>query len=80
MALIRHFDRKHMERNSIHDEISATYTVFERDGRRFIQIDSYGRDEREIPGKKSQTIQLDRDSAQELYKILKNEFHFSGST
>ncbi len=80
MALIRHFDRKHMERNSIHDEISATYTVFERDGRRFIQIDSYGRDEREIPGKKSQTIQLDRGSAQELYKILKNEFHFNGST
>jgi hypothetical protein len=80
MALIRLFDRKHMERNSIHDEISATYTVFERDGRRFIQIDSYGRDEREIPGKKSQTIQLDRDSAQQLYRILKKEFHFNGST
>lgn len=80
MALIRHFDRKHMERNSIHDEISASYTVFERDGRRFIQIDSYGRDEREIPGKKSQTIQLDRDGAQQLYRILQNEFHFNGTT
>jgi hypothetical protein len=80
MALIRHFDRKHMERNSIHDEISASYTVFERDGRRFIQIDSYGRDEREIPGKKSQTIQLDRDGAQQLYRILQNAFHFDGST
>jgi hypothetical protein len=76
MALIRDFDRKHMERNSIHDEISATYTIFERDGRRFIQIDSYGRDQREIPGKKSQTIQLDRHGAQQLYKILKYEFHF----
>jgi hypothetical protein len=79
MALIRHFDRKHMERNSIHDGISASYTVFERDGRRFIQIDSYGRDEREIPGKKSQTIQLDRDGAQQPYRILQNEFNFGAS-
>jgi hypothetical protein len=69
-----------MERNSIHDEISASYSVFERDGRRFIQIDSYGRDEREIPGKKSQTIQLDKDGAQQLYTILKSEFHFDRSS
>lgn len=36
MALIRSFTRKHMERNSLHDEIEATYTTFERDGRVFI--------------------------------------------
>ncbi len=49
-----------MERNSIHDKIDAKYAVFERDGRKFIQIDTFGRDSREIPGKKSQTIQLDK--------------------
>lgn len=76
MALIRNFERKHMDRNSVHDEISAS--VFERDGRRFIQIDSYGRDARQIPGKKSQTIQLDRDAAHALYKILEREFQFQG--
>jgi len=75
MALLRHFERKDMERNSIHDENRATYTVFERDGRMFIQIDTYGRDERQIPGKKSQTVQLDRTGAQALYTILKREFH-----
>ena len=53
MALIRQFERKHMDRNSIRDEIQATYTAFERDGRIFVQIDSYGRDDREMPGKKS---------------------------
>lgn len=53
MALIRTFERKHMDRNSIHDQIDASYTVFENDGRVFVQIDSYGRDERAIPGKKS---------------------------
>ena len=77
MALIRSFTRKHMERNSVHDEIEATYTTFERDGRVFIQIDSYGRDTREMPGKKSQTIQLDREGATALFNILKREFNLS---
>jgi hypothetical protein len=74
MALTKSFKRKHMERNALHDEMEATYTTFERDGRVFIQIDSYGRDTRKLPGKKSQTIQLDRVGATALYKILKNSF------
>jgi hypothetical protein len=77
MALIRAFEKKYMDRNSLHEEISATYTVFERDGRKLIQVDSYGREDREIPGKKSQTFQLDREGAEALYRILKTEFHFS---
>ena len=74
MALISHFERKHMERNSLHDEIEATYTVFEKDSRILLQIDSYGRESREKPGKKSQTIQLDRQGASELFAILRREF------
>jgi hypothetical protein len=76
MALIKSFEEKRMDRNSIHDAIEATYTTFERDGRRFMQIDSYGRALREIPGKKSQSIQLDEKSARELFKILEDFFHF----
>jgi hypothetical protein len=37
MALIRSFTRKNMERNSLHEEIDATYTIFERDGRIVLQ-------------------------------------------
>jgi hypothetical protein len=48
MALVKSFEEKRMDRNSIHDAIGATYTTFERDGRRFIQIDSYGRAVREV--------------------------------
>ena len=77
MALIRSFKRKSMERNSLHDEIEATYSVFERDGRVFIQIDSYGRDTREMPGKKSQTVQIDREGAVALIEILKSEFRLT---
>jgi hypothetical protein len=76
MALIRRFENKPMERNSIHEEIEASYTAFERDGRVFLQIDSYGTTDRMIPGKKSQTIQLDREGALALFKILRKEFHF----
>jgi hypothetical protein len=76
MALIKSFEHKSMDRNAIHDGIDATYTTFERDGRRFIQVDSYGRDQREMPGKKSQTFQLDEKSARELFDILRDYFHF----
>jgi hypothetical protein len=76
MALIRHFEPKAMDRNSIHDQIDATYTSFHRDGRSFVQIGSYGRREREIPWKKSQTIQLSEESARQLYEFLKTEFQF----
>lgn len=74
MALIRSFTRKDMERNSLHEEIDATYTTFERDGRVLLQIDSYGRTDRKLKGKKSQSIQLDRVGAEALYAVLKNEF------
>jgi hypothetical protein len=66
-----------MDRNSLHDEIEATYSVFERDGRVLLQIDSYGRETREVPGKKSQTIQLDREGATALFNILRREFNLN---
>ena len=75
MAMITKFTERPMERNSIHDEIEAQYAIFERDGRSFLQIDTYGRASREMPEKKSQSIQLDRESGLELLRILKQAFH-----
>lgn len=66
-----------MDRNSVHDEIEATYTTFERDGRVFVQIDTYGRESRDIPGKKSQTIQLDKEGAIALIGLLRQAFRLS---
>ena len=76
MAMIRKFVERKMDRNSIHDGIEARYVIFEHDGRSFLQIDTYGRASREMPEKKSQSIQLDQDSALELIRILKKAFHF----
>lgn len=76
MASVRTFLRKNMDRNSIHKEIEATYTPFHRDGKTFLQIDTYGTQDREIPGKKSQSFQLDEIGAKILFDILKREFRF----
>jgi hypothetical protein len=76
VALIRTFTRKDRDRITLHDEIEATYTTFERDGRFLLQIDTYGRASRQIPGKQSQTIQLDERGAKALFAILRREFHF----
>ncbi len=76
MALIRSFTRKDTDRKSLHEEIRAEYSVQDWDGRVLLQIDTYGRETREFPGKLSQTIQLDHDGAEALYSILKREFGF----
>lgn len=74
MALVTAFERKDFERNKVHDPIEASFTSFADGDRKYVQIDTHGRATREIPGKKSQTIQLDETSARRLVEILTKEF------
>jgi hypothetical protein len=74
MALVKKFVHRSRDRISLHDEIEAKWSSFERDGRVILQIDTYGRKSRQEPGKQSQTIQLDREGAQALHAILQREF------
>jgi hypothetical protein len=74
MALIRRFERIDMERNSLHKEIPAKFAIFKRDGRSFVQINMHGSEERLMPDKTSQTIQLDREGADALRAILDEAF------
>lgn len=61
-------------RNAIHEKVHATYSVFKLDGEKYVQIDTYGRIDRENPEKISQSIQLDKAAAQFLVDVLKKEF------
>lgn len=61
-------------RNTVHEKVHATYTVFELDGKKYVQLDTYGRIDRENPEKISQSFQLDTESAKFLIDILKKEF------
>ena len=64
-------------RNTVHEKVHTTYTTFEMDGEKYVQIDTYGRIERENPEKISQSFQFDRATAEFLVKLLDEEFGLS---
>ncbi len=76
MARITHFEHGELDRMTLHDEVEAVYYFQERDGRRLLQISTFGRATRQEVGKVSQTFQLDEIAARELYGILKDRFGF----
>lgn len=68
--------RRDKERNTIQTETEASYTVFEMDGERYFQIDTYGTRYRKEQGKVSQVLQFDEESVKLLIKLLTTEFRF----
>lgn len=71
---IENIKRIEKNRNTIHDKVYTTYTIFESAGEKYIQFDTYGRIDRENPEKISQSIQLDRETAQYVVNLLTREF------
>ena len=63
------------DRVSVHTKVTTTYSVFEKDGEKYVQIDTYGTGDRVIPEKISQSIQFDRASAKFLAELLEREFN-----
>lgn len=62
------------DRNSVHSKVRATYTTFTSDGKKYFQIDTYGSLTREMKDKISQSIQVDKEMAKELVKLLLDTF------
>lgn len=75
MALITadKFDRIEKNRNNVHKPVTATFSVFEINGKKYFQIDTYGTSERLMPDKVSQSIQFDKEMAKRLIDILHRE-------
>lgn len=72
MALINKMEK--ISRNSkVHDEVEATYNVVVKQGKKYIQINTYGSKERKAKGEVSQTIQLSEEAISQLQIIIKNE-------
>lgn len=68
--------RADKKRNSVHAEVDATYTSFvDEDGKKYIQIDTYVSSENNKQRKISQSIQLDKNAAIDLMKLLKRELN-----
>ena len=71
---LENIDRIEKERVSIHEKARSTYSVFEENGTKFLQIDMYGKSTRANPEKISQSIQIDESAARYLVNLLLHEF------
>lgn len=71
---VNNIERLEKQRNTIHEEVRATYTIFEAGGEKYVQLDTYGRENRESPEKISQSIQLNRETARYLVKLLSDAY------
>jgi hypothetical protein len=75
VALVRTFGPAGAgNRGRVHGDVECGYTVFESGGRSYLQLDTYGSSDRAIPGKVSQSIQVDEEGARELKRLLQRTF------
>ena len=72
---INNFEEKTKERNNVHETVISSYSVFEINGEKYFQIDTYKSADRQISGKVKQTIQLDKKAAKKIVEILRKEFN-----
>ncbi|WP_042149693.1 hypothetical protein [Paucisalibacillus sp. EB02] len=72
---VKKIKRVEKDCNLIHKEVEASYSSFSStNGTKYVQIDTYGTNDRLYRGKISQSIQIDKNSAEKLIQILKKEF------
>lgn len=78
MAIVIGFEEVAARRPKLHPTTVTCYWSIlpDRGSGPLLQIDTRGSDERKIPNKQSQTLQLTPDVARQLFQILKREFQF----
>lgn len=74
MALIAQFEPRPLAPRRLHSKVTCGYGVVEVEGTRVLQLETYGTVDREIPGKVSQSLQLDEAAARELKQLLDSAF------
>lgn len=75
MALIKKSNivREDKERNNVHSEVPVSYTVFEDNGKKYFQIDTFGKSTRQHPEKISQSLQFDQETAKFIIQLIVDE-------
>jgi hypothetical protein len=74
MALVTQFEARPLSPSRLHSPVLCGYNAVSVQGTRILQLETYGSDDRAMPGKVSQVIQLDEDGAQELKAIIERAF------
>jgi hypothetical protein len=74
MALIARFEQRPLTPKRIHEEVLCGYNAVQIGQRQILQLETYGSTDRKIPGKVSQSIQLDEGAARDLITIIRTAF------
>jgi hypothetical protein len=75
MAVVTRFKRLKLSRPGIHPtSTTCAYTQFDAQGKRILQLSTGGSNQRQHPGKVSQTLQLDLSGAKKLHGVLLETF------
>ena len=74
MALVIKISEGIKDRSSIHKITDCSFFVIENNGEKYLQLDTFGSDDRQITGKVSQSIQFSPAAIIELKKILNSRF------
>jgi hypothetical protein len=75
MALVSEIERSHKDRQSVHRPTRCVSYVVEGPGdQRVVQLDTVGTTDREFTDKVSQSIQFDRQAAEQLIAIFRDTF------
>ncbi len=75
MALVSAIEGSHKDRQTIHRPTRCTYSIVEGPGDlQVLQLDTVGSPDREFPDKVSQSIQFDRQGAEQLIALFRDAF------
>lgn len=74
MARIISFEEVAAGNDRLHGPVHCGHKIFPGPDGPILQLDTYGSTERQIEGKVSQTLQIDRTAAEQLMKLLRTAF------
>lgn len=74
MAVVREFAERELNGSNPHSEVEATVSLVEVDGEKFVQIDTYGSNNRAMPGKVSQSLRLSKSALDQLVQLAEKHF------
>lgn len=75
MALVSSIEPSDKSKFLVHKPTRCLFSIVRlQDGKQYVQLDTYGSNEREFPEKISQSIQFDRTGAAQLLRLFRQTF------
>jgi len=74
MGLVTRFTHRPDSRPNFRTEVECGWNAADVGGRKLLRLETYGSADRELPGKRSQSLELDEAGARELLDILRRTF------